>query len=396
MKKIVTSMLLLLLPTVSPVGGHPALASSSLQNAYDMASSGDVIHLLQGDISGDFIAGRDILVYMQGGYNSDYSDIVSYTNIEGKMSISAGTVVIDDGSIHVGGAPAGEPPPVQYLVFGSGGSGDGQFNYPRGIVQDSSGNIYVADSGNHRIQKFTSSGIFISRWGDYGSAAGQFMQPSGLALNIAKSALYVVDSQNHRVQVFDLQGNFIRQFGSYGSGNGELMYPRGIAADGNGYFYVTDVNNNRIQKFDGGGSFVTAWGSAGSGNGQFNSPYGIATDSDNNVYVMEFYGHRGQKFTPSGAFISTWGTQGNSDGQFNWPDGIAVNDDGLIFVCDEGNNRLEKFTAEGAFLSKIGGYGAEISFSAPHNIYLDDYSNAYVTDELNNRIQIIPYGYNGF
>lgn len=86
-------------------------------------------------------------------------------------------------------------------AWGSLGSGDGQFNNPAGIVVDSSGNIFVADFYNHRIQKFTSSGVFITKWGSQGSGNGQFDRPEGVAVD-SSGNVYVADTYNHRIQKF--------------------------------------------------------------------------------------------------------------------------------------------------------------------------------------------------
>ena len=85
--------------------------------------------------------------------------------------------------------------------WGSEGSEDGQFAYPTGVAVDSSGNVYVADSGNYRIQKFDSNGMFITKWGSYGSEDGQFDYPTSVAVD-SSGNVYVADSASHRIQKF--------------------------------------------------------------------------------------------------------------------------------------------------------------------------------------------------
>src|SRR5205814_1918932 len=97
------------------------------------------------------------------------------------------------------------------------GSGDGQFNGPVNIAVDSSGNVYVADTLNHRIQKFTSAGNFLTAWGSHGSTNGQFGYPEGVATD-GSGNVYVADTQNYRIQKFTSTGTFLTKWGGSGSG----------------------------------------------------------------------------------------------------------------------------------------------------------------------------------
>ncbi|MGH7254496.1 MAG: 6-bladed beta-propeller, partial [Nitrospirales bacterium] len=110
------------------------------------------------------------------------------------------------------------------------------------------GNIYVADEGNHRIQKFDARGSFLTKWGKEGSGPGQFKQPWGVACD-ALGNLYVVDSGNHRVQKFDGNGTFICAWGNRGKTVGQFNYPSGIAVDKEGNVYVVDSGNCRVVNY---------------------------------------------------------------------------------------------------------------------------------------------------
>ena len=113
---------------------------------------------------------------------------------------------------------------------------------------DASGNVYVADTGNGRVQKFTSDGTFLTQWGSGGSEPGQFDYPQGIAVD-GRGNVYVADTWNHRVQKFTSDGTFLTQWGRGGSGPGQFDYPQGIAVEGSGNIYVADTWNGRVQVF---------------------------------------------------------------------------------------------------------------------------------------------------
>ncbi|MDP4117248.1 MAG: cadherin-like beta sandwich domain-containing protein, partial [Bacteroidota bacterium] len=182
--------------------------------------------------------------------------------------------------------------------WGSYGSGNGQFNSPKGVAYFSH-NIYVADTLNNRIQKINTGidGNYLTQWGSKGSGNGQFDSPFGVAVD-SSGNVYVTDTGNRRIQKFTSNGNFITKWGSLGPGSGQFLNPKGVAVDSSGNVYVADTDNNRIQKFDSNGNFITNWGSYGIGNGQFNNPVGVAVDSSGNVYVADYWNSRIQKFAP--------------------------------------------------------------------------------------------------
>ena len=221
--------------------------------------------------------------------------------------------------------------------WGSEGSGNGEFNKPLDIAIDSHDNVYVADAQNGRIQKFNSSGNFITQWNAAGSGV-----PQGIAVD-SHDNVYITDTNNNQVQKFDSNGNFIMAWGYDASGEMLFENPQGIAIDSSDDVYVTDIGLNLIQKFDSNGAFLSNWGSEGSGNGQFNGPSGIAADSNGNVYVTDSGNNRIQKFENNGNFIMTWGSKGTDNGQLLMPAGIAVEPHGNVYVVDLGNDRIQVF-----------------------------------------------------
>ena len=165
-------------------------------------------------------------------------------------------------------------------------------NGPTGIAVGPSGDVYVVEYHNHRIQKFTCDGTSLTKWGD-----GQLSSPYCLAVD-ASDNVYVADHGNHRIQKFTSTGTFLTKWGSFGSGDGQFNAPYGVAVDALGDVYVGEISNQRIQKFTSTGAFVTKWGSYGSGDGQFNAPGGMAMDASGNVYVVDINNDRIQVFAP--------------------------------------------------------------------------------------------------
>lgn len=226
----------------------------------------------------------------------------------------------------------------QYLAqWGVSGSGDGEFNHPRAIAVDSNNNIYVADQGNHRIQKFDSSGAYLAQWDT--EVDGVNGIPYSLAFD-STDTLYVAGPAD-RVQKFADDGTYIGKWGASGSGNGQFTSATAIAVDANDKVYVTETGNNRVQKFETDGTYITKWGTSGTGNSQFSSPYGIAVDSAGSVYVADTFNNRVQKFTATGTYVGKFGSAGSGNGQFNYPTIISIDDQGIVYVAD--GNRFQIF-----------------------------------------------------
>jgi len=277
------------------------------------------------------------------------------------------------------------------LKWGTTGTADGQFLSPRGIAVDSAGNVYVADQ-NPRVQKFDSSGTFLFKFGGSGSSnPGEFIAPSGVAVDSAGN-IYVTDSDpdrtNHLVQKFNSSGTFLTSWGTQGTGNSQFFGAGGVTVDSSINVYVADPQNHRIQKFTSTGTFITKWGSNGAGDGQFSGPQGVAVDALANVYVADTANNRIQKFDSTGTFITKWGSNGSGNGEFNGPQGVSVDSSGNVYVADSGNSRIQKFSSGGTFLEAFGTAGTgDGEFSGPQDLAADATGNIYVADTGNERVQ---------
>jgi len=228
-------------------------------------------------------------------------------------------------------------------------AGPSTLNEPWGIGIGPDGSVYVTDTWNHRIQKFTTTGEFVSTWGSYGLAESPeaLYGPRGLAVDDI-GRVYVADTGNKRIVVFTADGAYITQFGSGGLDPGLFDEPVGIAVDAEYRLYVTDTWNQRIQTFVLGaeGSYAPErqWDVFGwFGQSVDNKPF-IAVGEVRHVFVTDPEGYRVMEFDSEGDLIRVWGELGESSSTFGLPAGIAVDGEGRVWVTDAGNNRILRFT----------------------------------------------------
>jgi DNA-binding beta-propeller fold protein YncE len=241
--------------------------------------------------------------------------------------------------------------------WGERGNGEGQFINPHHIAVDSNNDIYVTDLGRGIlspfllrtcIQKFTHTGDFIKLWGEVGTDDGQFFEPLGIAVE-SDDDILVIDSQNFRIQKFTSDGEFITKWGRYEPGD-DLDWHLGshidIAVDSNDNNYVTDAKHHHhlVKKFDRARNFIIQWGLRGSRDGEFDHPEGIATFSGNSLLVVDSLNHHVQEFSRDGVFITKWGSHGTQPSQFIGPTGVAINKiDDMHYISDTGNDRIQRF-----------------------------------------------------
>ena len=185
------------------------------------------------------------------------------------------------------------------LELGGYGDSANQFKEPWGVATDSSGNFYVTDFSNHRIQKFDQNGISLFVFGNEGKEPGQFEQPSGIFVD-HNGIIYVCDTFNHRIQKFDPKGKVLKVWSH------SFFGPRCIAGDNQGRLYVSDTGNHKVQVFDEDGNFLMEWGGKGTAEGKFREPVGCTVDSAGFVYVADSDNLRVQKFNANGKFISAF------------------------------------------------------------------------------------------
>ena len=238
---------------------------------------------------------------------------------------------------------------------GSFGTGNGQFHTPLGVAVDSSGNIWVADAGNHRVQKFNSKGEYQSKFGSFGTGNGQFHTPAGIAI-ASNGDLLVTDSGNGRVQRFNSKGEYQSKFATYGTGDGQLVEPGGIAIDSSGTIWVVDHSYYRVVEFNSKGEYVrTIRGSGWSGGSgpEIESPTGVAIDPEGHVWVTDLATSKVLEYSSTGTYLSQFGEPGVDPGELAEPGAIAF-EAGKMWIGDR-SGRVQKFMQSGEHLAELGG-----------------------------------------
>ena len=329
------------------------------------------------------------------------------------------------------------------------GSTDAAFSHPSGVFVDATGNIFVGDNFNNRVQKWNSNGDYIGWIGDgsngwqtgtapsAGTGNGQFWGVHKLHVD-GSGNIYAVDPGNNRIQKWDSTGNMLGWIGggvdswqtgtapAVGSGDRQFNQPMGVALDGSGNIYIADKENHRIQKWEGNGAYVgwigggvdgwqigtaPAWGT---GNGSFKWPMDVAVDATGHIYVADTWNWRIQKFDSSGSFIgwigggnNGWQTGtapasgGTGFGEFQEVFGVTLDVSGNIYAANNGSHSVYKWNASGNAIGWIGNgeygwqtgsvtgtYGTALgSFEFPWDMMVGPDGKLYIADTYNGRIQ---------
>jgi len=310
----------------------------------------------------------------------------------------------------------------------NGPGSEARFANPQGLTMDRAGNLYVADSGNHRIRIISSQGDVSTFAGsvqgneDKNGTSARFSHPTDIAIHASSGNLYVTDSSNNSIreikpsserEVSTFVGEWDRSY--------DLAYlndPSGIAIDALGNFYVADRSNHRILRITRSPLFFSTF--AGSDKGvpptigarlpvQFNNPYGLTIDTEGNFYVVDRDNHCIRKIALGGvvstfagscapAYDGGFADSPSEPARFNAPHFAAIDKAGNLYVADTGNHCIRKITQAGDVSTFAGscrqsgpddGSGATVRFNRPTGMTIDRSGNLYVADTGNHRIRKI-------
>lgn len=295
-------------------------------------------------------------------------------------------------------------------LFGFGGDGgpatSASLAFPLGVVVDSAGNLYVADTNNRRIRKVDSSNVITTiagngnpgGTGDGGPAtSATFGTLSGVAVG-ASGDLLVADQGTLRVREVVASSGLIRTIAGNGtarfSGDGyaatgaSLNFPLGVAVDGSGILYLSDGASNRVRRVDANGTITTFVG--GGIRGSVATPYALAVDASGNLYIADQANHRIKKVDHAGTVSTVAGTGARgfsgdagpaTSALLNFPSGVAADASGNIYVADSHNHRVRKVDPAGVITTVADG------FSFPRGVAVDSAGNLYIADTGRCRIR---------
>jgi predicted membrane-bound mannosyltransferase/DNA-binding beta-propeller fold protein YncE len=286
-----------------------------------------------------------------------------------------------------GGAPLTPPPPIPTVSVPAASVttiGDGQLEEPTDVTVDASGNVYVSDSKNNRVQIFGSDGKLLRTLQP--TDANAWNQPWSVAVG-ADGSVYVSDTWNMRVSKYDANSSLLWQspstVGFYG--------PRDILALPDGSVLVADTGNKRIVKLSPYGDIVTSYGTAGNGQGQFNEPVGLALGPNGDIYVADTWNGRVQHFDSNLKYLSEFAVKGWGSQEVTAKPFLVVLPDGRVIVSNPANARIELYDLQGKAVAAWELPNASNGTKArPVGMALDSQGFLYVADITGNRIFKLP------
>ena len=324
----------------------------------------------------------------------------------------------------------------------NGYSGDNEaatnasLNWPSGVAVDASGNLFIADTSNNRIRKVDPNGFVTTvagngtygYAGDGGAATNASLDyPQGVAVDTSGD-LFIADTDNHRIRKVDPNGliTTVAGNGTYGnSGDGgaatdaSLNFPSAVAVDNSGNLFIADTGNSVIRKVDKNGIITTVAGNgrlAYSGDGgpatlaSLYYPYGLTVDDSGNLLIVDTGNNRIRKVDASGIITTVVGNGINgysgdggaaTNASLDYPQGISVDAFGNLLVADTDNHRLREVNPNGTIqtvagngnpgYSGDGGAATNASLYYPQGVAVDTYGNPFIVDRSNARIRKVLF-----
>lgn len=267
---------------------------------------------------------------------------------------------------------------------------NGQLKEPNDVAVDADGYIYVADTGNHRIQKFDWDGRFVARWGQPPAGLGpgdgplELAEPLGIVVD-PDGNIVVLDSTTCWVKKYSPSGEYLGQWAGPSQG---MYHPRGMTIDSQGNIWIADTGRCRVLKYSPKGELLTRIGPAIAGTRDMLEPVGIAFDADGNVYVTDVGNFRLLKLNRDLELVAEWPLTSAIAARGHH---LALTRAATLLATDPEWNRLLEFSRDGQVLRGWGGSGSGPGqFKRPVGVEIKG-DDVYVADTFNNRVQRLPF-----
>jgi tripartite motif-containing protein 71 len=274
--------------------------------------------------------------------------------------------------------------------FGSYGSLAGEMGAVGGLAVDRLGHVNVLDSANDRVEQFTAQGALVRAWGTAGSGPGQFRlgnrsPVAGGGIATAGNSVYVADTFNDRIQKFTLEGRWVRTFGQ-----GRLKRPMGLVAT-RAQVLVADDDNHRLVRFSPNGVLKKTAGTYGRGQGQLRYPYDVSLDAHGNAWVADNIGGRIVVFDSRLRPKAAYGGFGTALGRFAYVRSLAVDPVlGRVYVADTANNRVQVLDLAGRVVNAWGVSGrGPGNLTDPSDVTADTLGRLAVADTVDDRVEVL-------
>ena len=323
---------------------------------------------------------------------------------------------------------------------GDGSATSAQLSSPQSTAVDALGNVYVADTNNHRIRKLAPTGVLATIAGtgvagfsgDGGAATdARLNYPQGICVDAAGN-IFVADAYNFRVRRISTTGTIDTVAGSaaYGFGGdggpatqASLSLPAAVAVDGAGNLFIADTYNHRIRKVSAATATITTVVGTGtpglSGDGgaasasQLNSPQGVIVNATGDLFISDTENSRVRRVSSSNGVISTFAGSANlgvlaenapATSGYVWkPTGLAIDTIGNVFIAATRDNLIRRVDAASGIITTIAGSGGDYyggtggdggvatagQFYFPYGVSVDSIGNLWVADTSNHRVRKI-------
>lgn len=285
---------------------------------------------------------------------------------------------------------AGISPPVseyQKLMVIEGNTGN-TLVMPTDVAIGKQQQIYIVDSGNHRVQVFSPDGAYKFSFGSKGSGRDQLNSPVGIT-TARDGRVLVADRGNNRIQIYDENGVFLLSIPTIAGKT--TLTPVDVAVDSSEKKIIVSASgpHHRLMVFNNKGKLIGFWGKPGNNQGEFRYPASVTVSRSNETYIVDVFNTRVQVFDSKGEFLVSVGSWGVTPGHLFRPKGVTIENDKQILVSDSYLGVIQIFNSDTRFHAVLGANGEIARFDTPAGMAVDKHDRLYVAEIMANRVSVL-------